>query len=171
MRLAEEKIINKTSAEEIKKIEPATSVTEQIQTGYLKKGTVLGIKTTKNEYQAELVNKAYPSIRIYPGKALTFWVDFKNTGTKTWSNSNEHFMALNVTEPAGRESPFKHEYWQEYYYRPCRLSNSEVEPGEIVCLDKNGLSSRFFVNPDFIRPAHCIFEHIYFAKQNSVIDP
>jgi len=43
----------------------------------------------------------------------------------------------------------------------------EVEPGEIVRLDKNGLSSRFFVEPGTVTPAHCIFEHVYFAKQNS----
>lgn len=43
----------------------------------------------------------------------------------------------------------------------------EVEPGEIIRIDKNGLSSRFFVTPGTIKPAHCIFEHIYFAKQNS----
>ena len=43
----------------------------------------------------------------------------------------------------------------------------EVEPGEIVRLDKDGLHSRFFVTPDTVTPAHCIFEHIYFAKQNS----
>jgi len=45
----------------------------------------------------------------------------------------------------------------------------EVEPGEIVRLDKSGLSSRFFVEPGSVAPAHCIFEHIYFAKQNSHI--
>ena len=45
----------------------------------------------------------------------------------------------------------------------------EVEPGEIVRLDKNGLSGRFFAKPGTITPAHCIFEHIYFAKQNSTI--
>jgi amidophosphoribosyltransferase len=45
----------------------------------------------------------------------------------------------------------------------------EIEPGEIVTLDKNGLSSRFFVTPGSIKPAHCLFEHIYFAKQNSTI--
>ena len=45
----------------------------------------------------------------------------------------------------------------------------EVEPGEIVRLDKDGLSSRFFVKPGTVTPAHCIFEHIYFAKQNSLI--
>ncbi len=45
----------------------------------------------------------------------------------------------------------------------------EVEPGEIVTLNEHGLSSRFFVNPGSVTPAHCIFEHIYFAKQNSHI--
>jgi len=43
----------------------------------------------------------------------------------------------------------------------------EVEPSEIVTLDKRGLASRFFVKPGSVTPAHCIFEHIYFAKQNS----
>jgi amidophosphoribosyltransferase len=45
----------------------------------------------------------------------------------------------------------------------------EVAPGEIIRLDKRGLSSRFFVTPGTVTPAHCIFEHIYFAKQNSTI--
>jgi amidophosphoribosyltransferase len=45
----------------------------------------------------------------------------------------------------------------------------EIEPGEVVCIDKNGLHSRFFVKPGSVTPAHCIFEHVYFAKQNSHI--
>jgi amidophosphoribosyltransferase len=45
----------------------------------------------------------------------------------------------------------------------------EVEPGEIVRLDKSGLTSRFFVEPGTVTPAHCIFEHVYFAKKNSPI--
>ncbi|UCF00075.1 MAG: amidophosphoribosyltransferase [Planctomycetota bacterium] len=45
----------------------------------------------------------------------------------------------------------------------------EVEPGEIVTLDKDGVHSRFFVEPSTVTPAHCIFEHIYFAKQTSTI--
>ncbi len=45
----------------------------------------------------------------------------------------------------------------------------EVEPGEIVRLDKDGLSSRFFITPGTVTPAHCIFEHVYFAKQSSTI--
>ena len=45
----------------------------------------------------------------------------------------------------------------------------DVEPGEIVTLDKSGLHSRFFVEPGTITPGHCIFEHVYFAKQSSTI--
>ncbi len=45
----------------------------------------------------------------------------------------------------------------------------EIEPGEIVRLDKNGLHSRFFVKRGDVKPAHCIFEHVYFSKQNSHI--
>jgi len=45
----------------------------------------------------------------------------------------------------------------------------EIEPGEIVTLDRNGASSRFFVRPGSVTPAHCIFEHVYFSKQNSRI--
>ncbi len=45
----------------------------------------------------------------------------------------------------------------------------EVAPGEIVTLNKDGMRSRFFVKPGSITPAHCIFEHIYFSKQNSFL--
>jgi amidophosphoribosyltransferase len=45
----------------------------------------------------------------------------------------------------------------------------EVEPGEIVTLSEKGLSSRRFVKAENITPAHCTFEHVYFAKQSSTI--
>ncbi len=45
----------------------------------------------------------------------------------------------------------------------------DVEPGEIVTLDHRGLTSRYFVQPGTVTPAHCIFEHVYFAKQSSII--
>ena len=41
----------------------------------------------------------------------------------------------------------------------------EVEAGEIVTLDANGVSSRRFADPQ--QAAHCIFEHIYFANPSS----
>jgi amidophosphoribosyltransferase len=42
----------------------------------------------------------------------------------------------------------------------------EVEPGEIVTLSDQGLSSRRFADP-VPTPAHCVFEHVYFASPAS----
>ncbi len=41
----------------------------------------------------------------------------------------------------------------------------DVEPGEIVTLSDRGVSSRRFAEPQ--TPAHCIFEHVYFANPSS----
>ena len=43
----------------------------------------------------------------------------------------------------------------------------EVEPGEIVTIDDSGVSSRRFIDDQ--SPAHCIFEHIYFANPSSIV--
>lgn len=43
----------------------------------------------------------------------------------------------------------------------------EVEPGEIVSVDQSGLCSSRITPPDAFRPAHCIFEQIYFADPSS----
>ena len=45
----------------------------------------------------------------------------------------------------------------------------EVEPGEIVTIDKNGIHSRFFEEPGSITPSHCIFEQVYFADPSSMV--
>ncbi len=44
----------------------------------------------------------------------------------------------------------------------------EVEPGEIATLSAQGLSSRRFA-PPAARPAHCVFEHVYFANPASSV--
>jgi amidophosphoribosyltransferase len=44
----------------------------------------------------------------------------------------------------------------------------EIEPGEIVTISDRGLESRRFAD-EAQRPAHCIFEHVYFANPASVI--
>lgn len=44
----------------------------------------------------------------------------------------------------------------------------DVEPGEIVVIDDNGLRSLKVVNSP--RKAHCIFEYIYFARPDSTLD-
>ncbi len=45
----------------------------------------------------------------------------------------------------------------------------EVEPGEIVTIDKDGIHSRFFDGPDKVNPAHCVFEQVYFADPSSQV--
>jgi amidophosphoribosyltransferase len=45
----------------------------------------------------------------------------------------------------------------------------EVAPGEIVTLSHDGLTSRMFVAASQVRPAHCVFEHVYFADPSSDI--
>lgn len=44
----------------------------------------------------------------------------------------------------------------------------DVEPGEIVIIDKTGLNSKRVINSE--RQAGCIFEYIYFARPDSIID-
>lgn len=44
----------------------------------------------------------------------------------------------------------------------------DVEPGEMVVIDKNGLKSYRFATSE--KKASCIFEYIYFARPDSVID-
>jgi len=45
----------------------------------------------------------------------------------------------------------------------------EVEPGEIVTIDKDGLHSRYFDGPKKVLPGHCVFEQVYFADPSSMI--
>lgn len=44
----------------------------------------------------------------------------------------------------------------------------DILPGEIVTVDGGGVRSDFFAQP--VRPQHCIFEYIYFARPDSVLD-
>ncbi|HYE98883.1 MAG TPA: amidophosphoribosyltransferase, partial [Planctomycetota bacterium] len=43
----------------------------------------------------------------------------------------------------------------------------DVEPGEMVVIDRNGPRSERFVPKKDVKPAHCIFEHVYFARPDS----
>jgi len=43
----------------------------------------------------------------------------------------------------------------------------DIEPGEILIIDKNGPRSERFVAKKDAHPAHCIFEHVYFARPDS----
>ena len=45
----------------------------------------------------------------------------------------------------------------------------EIEPGEIVTIDSDGINSSWIVPRGSSQPAHCIFEHVYFARPDSHI--
>ncbi len=45
----------------------------------------------------------------------------------------------------------------------------EVEPGEVIFIDKNTIESEFLPGSKTQRKAHCIFENIYFARPDSDI--
>ncbi len=45
----------------------------------------------------------------------------------------------------------------------------EIEPGEILRIDTHGMHSSRFVPKEQVKPAHCIFEHVYFARPDSYI--
>ncbi len=45
----------------------------------------------------------------------------------------------------------------------------EIEPGEVVVIDSTGIRSHFPFKDENIPLAHCIFEHVYFARPDSYI--
>ncbi|MBN1808536.1 MAG: amidophosphoribosyltransferase [Planctomycetes bacterium] len=46
----------------------------------------------------------------------------------------------------------------------------EVEPGELVTIDDKGIRSEIYMSPAEVGgTAHCVFEHIYFARPDSVV--
>jgi len=45
----------------------------------------------------------------------------------------------------------------------------EIEPGEVVMIDSSGLRSFFPFKDQPAKRAHCIFEHVYFARPDSTV--
>ena len=82
-------------------------------------------------FKAELVEKKTDTLSIEADQKTTYWIDLKNTGNTTWYNSGDNFIALNATDPAGRESSFQHGSWLSPY-RPAKLVKEQVAPGELA---------------------------------------
>ncbi len=45
----------------------------------------------------------------------------------------------------------------------------DVEPGELVVVDSSGLHSSWFAEPPSTGLSHCVFEHVYFARPDSLL--
>ncbi|HEX9664705.1 MAG TPA: SpoIID/LytB domain-containing protein [Patescibacteria group bacterium] len=92
----------------------------------------LGISSVeaKTSHAGQKIVQTYNEINIAPNKEIIFEVHFKNIGTATWSNSGPNFVALATISPEKRDSSFADSSWEEVY-RPARLTESQVKPGEI----------------------------------------
>lgn len=45
----------------------------------------------------------------------------------------------------------------------------DIEPGEILIIDKNGMRSLFPFKDESTKKAHCIFEYVYFSRPDSLV--
>ena len=45
----------------------------------------------------------------------------------------------------------------------------DIEPGEVIVIDKNGMTSHFPNKEKVAKKAFCIFEHVYFARPDSMV--
>lgn len=82
------------------------------------------------QYKAQITAISQSSITMDKGQRVQVTVKMKNIGTQPWSRDGSDFIALNVTDPKGRTSAFKDSTWNEYPYRPTRLTDSSpVQPG------------------------------------------
>lgn len=80
--------------------------------------------------RALLVDQTARYLVIPPGKAVTVWFDFKNTGTSTWTREDPHPVSINTDNPMNRKSKFGVPQWRATW-RPARLLQKTVKPGEI----------------------------------------
>lgn len=85
-------------------------------------------------YQAQIVGQSANALTLKTGQRGDVWVDVKNTGTATWKNDGNNFIALNVTDPAGRTSVFRAATWTSVAYRPATLAQKTVKPGQVTRL-------------------------------------
>jgi hypothetical protein len=85
-------------------------------------------------YTARVLQQSQDLVQLASGVETTIWAEFENTGTATWRSEGANFIALNVTDPAGRHSPFQHPSWSEYY-RAGVMSATEVKPGAAVKIE------------------------------------
>lgn len=78
-------------------------------------------------YGAELVDQS-PAPMLTPGEIAEVWVEFENTGSQTWRDSEPYQVNLGTQQPQDRASDFAHDSWS----RPERIAtvDAPVAPGE-----------------------------------------
>lgn len=97
-------------------------------------------KKSTLEDRALLVDQSHRYLVVPPGRSVTVWFDFQNTGSSTWTNADPNPVGLNTNDPMRRSSAFegrktnrttkrKVSAWRAAW-RPARVSQSAVQPGQ-----------------------------------------
>ncbi|MFA6042701.1 MAG: SpoIID/LytB domain-containing protein [Patescibacteria group bacterium] len=89
-------------------------------------------------YRAEILRRSTDALFVEPKAAVDFWVDVKNTGTKTWLANGNNLVALNPVRLEKTElvpntaTKLRDKSWNAFN-RPAKLAKN-VKPGETVRL-------------------------------------
>jgi hypothetical protein len=81
-------------------------------------------------YDGVVTFQTAPDLTLKPLERYLYNVDVRNTGTRTWTNTGDNFVAMNAINPIGRTSAFKDPTWPEVF-RPTKLTSpASVAPGQ-----------------------------------------
>ncbi|MBI4414818.1 MAG: hypothetical protein HY566_01090 [Candidatus Kerfeldbacteria bacterium] len=77
-------------------------------------------------FGAKILASSGEHLIVQPGETVDYWAVLKNTGSTSWTNTGEHFVALNAVDPIGRTSAFSSSSWKASY-RPAVLETPTVK--------------------------------------------
>ncbi|MBU4332332.1 hypothetical protein KKD19_05830 [Patescibacteria group bacterium] len=81
-------------------------------------------------YQAQRLEQSYPyTINLDPGKAMTFWVKYKNVGYYRWRPEGPRRVYLKIKDATGTTAKFRHAFWLDNE-TPTALKDNIVEVGK-----------------------------------------
>lgn len=84
-------------------------------------------------YKAIKVDQSYTgTVYLDPGKAMTFWVKYKNTGIYRWRNSGARAVYLKVDDASGTTGKFRQQFWKNK--DKVAVLEKWTEPGEYATI-------------------------------------
>lgn len=73
--------------------------------------TLSPLTARAQSYEAQKISQSNPEIiSLAPGKAITFWVKFKNTGSSSWYNYGSNMVTIRHRGVVSK-SAFYHQFW------------------------------------------------------------
>ena len=69
-------------------------------------------ESERTYYQGIKVDQSYTGeVYLDPGKAMTFWVKYKNVGYYRWRDAGERIVSLKVNDTSDVTQKFRHQFW------------------------------------------------------------